>query len=309
MFKAALALIALAVVALASISCGSDEPSRSRWRLVLEPEAVEQIDDLDVVVEGVIDVAKRRITEFGGDVASIKRTGDAGVAIEFTGLLLEDAEILLEQTGLLQFCEPVTDEDGNVAIVRGGSVNYEAGTCEPERDEAGGIVLNPRFDRDGNMLPAGEIEFVPWAPQGAPGAANNPPDNDIVWQLATGRIEGEEIALDSTYLRPNTSVAIMGFLEQPTLFFEFEGAGVAALEQVTERLSQRNYPIAVFIDGEPLPDSNGLIIAPQVVATLDRGQGVISGLSEETAEELSMLLNSGAYPATVRIVEVTLVGD
>ena len=294
MFKPALPLIALAVLAVASISCGSDEPTGPRWRVVLEPAATLTVEDVEGVFDDVIEVAERRIKAFGGQVNS-SSVVDRRIELQVSGLLQDDVERALVPTGLLQFCEPVMDVAGNVAIVRSGTVNYEAGSCEPERDEAGEIVLA-----------VGTIEFVPWARQGMPAAASNPRDSDIVWQPATGLIDGEEIALDSTYLLPNTSVIITGtVIQQPTLFFEFEGNGVDVLEQVTERLELRNYPIAMFIDGEPLLDTNGQIIAPQVQAPLTGGQGVIASLSEETAEELSMLLNAGAFPIPLRIVEIS----
>lgn len=298
MFKPALALIALAVLAVASISCGSDEPTGPRWRVVLEPAEMLAVEDVEGVFDDVIEVAERRIKAFGGQVNS-SSVVDRRIELQVSGLLQDDVERALVPTGLLQFCEPVMDEDGNVAIVRSGTVNYEAGSCEPERNEAGEIVLAD-----------GQIEFVPWTRQGLPAAASNPRDSDIVWQPATGLIDGEEIVLDSTYLLPNTSVNITGtVIQQPTLFFEFEGDGASALEQVTERLSERNYPIAMFLDGEPLLNTNGQIIAPQVQATLTGGQGVIASLSEETAEELSMLLNAGAFPIPLRIVEISEVLD
>ena len=298
MFKPALALIALAVLAVASISCGSDEPTGPRWRVVLEPAATLTVEDVEGVFDDVIEVAERRIKAFGGQVNS-SSVVDRRIELQVSGLLQEDVERALVPTGLLQFCEPVMDVDGNVAIARSGTVNYEAGSCEPERNEAGEIVLAD-----------GAIEFVPWARQGMPAAASNPRDSDIVWQPATGLIDGEEIVLDSTYLLPNTSVIITGtVIQQPTLFFEFEGDGVSALEQVTERLSERNYPIAMFLDGEPLLDTNGLMIAPQVIAELTFGQGTISGFSEEKANDLSMLLNSGAFPIPLRIIEISEMVD
>lgn len=294
-------LLGLFVIA----ACGDE--SGPRTRLVLEPVEGLLVEDMDAELDEAVRIIERRLDEFGLGDSKVERLGDDGIVVLVKPADAEDAERALGRTGLLQLCEPVINKDGDVAIVQNGTVSYEPGTCKPERDEAGEIVLIPVF-----VDPAIEprIEFVPWARQGMPAAASNPRDSDIVWQPATGLIDSEEIALDSTHLRPNTFVSTIGaVIQQPTLFFEFEDDGADVLEQVTERLSERNYPIAMFIDGEPLLDTNGLIIAPQVQVTLTGGQGTITSLAEETAEELSMLLNGGAFPIPLRIVEISEVLD
>ena len=318
MFKAAAALILLAVLAVASISCGSDEPSGPRTRLVLEPVEGLLVEDMDAALDDAIRVIDRRLDAFGLEDSKVERSGDDSIVVLVKTADAEEAERILAKTGLLQFCEPVVDEAGNVAVLLGGSVSYKPGTCEPERDEAGNILTVPPFFVESSppeppeppQPPKSPIEFVPWARMGAPGQAANPRDDEIVWQPATATIDGEEVTLDGTYLLPTTSVFITGtVIQQPTLIFEFEGDGVSALEQVTERLSERNYPIGMFLDGEPIRDSNGLVIAPQVIAELTSGQGTITGLSEEAANDLSMLLNGGAYPIPLRIVEISEVLD
>lgn len=304
MSKAASALIALAILAIVSISCGSNGPPGPHWRVVLEPQAEIAAEDSNAVLDQILDVAERRIVEFGGELLASSRS-DTGITIEFIGLLLEDARTLLEQTGLLQFCEPVMDDRGNVAVLRTGNVRHKAGTCEPARDDAGVIIVEPRFDRVGNALPDAEVEFVPWARQ-----AINPPDDVIVWQLATSTVGGDVLALDNTLLLPTTFVTMMGqVMAQPVLIFKFDGPGEEILEQITARLSERAYPLAVFMDGAPLLDSNGIMIAPQVQAPLTDGRGTISGLTSEAAEELSMLLHSGAYPVPVQVTDVSAVLD
>ena len=87
------------------------------------------------------------------------------------------------------------------------------------------------------------------------------------------------------------------------LVFQWREDGSAISEQVTERLMDGNYPLAVFLDGEPIRGESGDIIAPRVVGVITSG-GQISGLSQEDAEELSTLLNTGALPIPLHVVEI-----
>ncbi len=277
---------------------------RGGTRLVMEPEEGVQVEDLDAALDGAVRVIERRVNEFGVAESEVNRLGDNRLAVQLPGINPEEAIRQIGRTALLQFCEPVVDDLGNVATLQQGVVRYQAQTCQAVLDEQGSIVVDPSVDRDGNVVPAGEIVFVAWARQGAPGAAANPRDNDIVWKPATGTVDGVELALNGEFLRPNTSVQITGtVISEPTLFFEFRAEGEDILEQVTERLSTRNYPLAPFLDGEPIRDNNGQVIAPQVQATLTSGQGTITSLSLETAQELSTLLNTGAFPIPLRIIQ------
>ncbi len=71
---------------------------------------------------------------------------------------------------------------------------------------------------------------------------------------------------------------------------------------VTARLAERNYPLSPWLDGEPILSSENRIIAPHVQTTLTSG-GPITGLDFETAQELSTLLNTGAFPIPLKIVQ------
>ena len=290
--------ISVLLVLLVASACGGD--SGPRVRLLLQPVEGILIEDMDAALDEAVSIIEQRLDGF--DIGSeVERLGDDTITVLVSIDDAEEAERLLQPTGLLQFCEPVVNEEGDVAIVRDGTVAYEPGSCKPKINVLGG------FMPEGESL---EVEFVPWARQGAPGSANNPRDEEIVWKPATALIDGVELSLDSTLLLPTTFVTIMGqVITQPVLVFEFGGDGEQLLELVTEGLETRNYPIAPFLDGEPILDSNGLMIAPQVQTTLTGGQGTISGLRLETAEELSILLNTGAFPIPLRIAEITEVLD
>ena len=276
---------------------------RGGTRLVMEPEEGIQVEDLDSALDGAVKVIERRVNEFGVAESEVNRLGDNRIAVQLPGINPEEAIRQIGRTALLQFCEPVVDDSGSVAILQAGVVRYQPQTCQAVLDEQGNIVVDPG-ESDGEVVPPGEIVFVPWARQGAPGAAANPRDDDIVWKPASGIVEGVELALNGEFLRPNTSVQITGtVISEPTLFFEFRAEGVDILEQVTERLVTRNYPLAPFLDGEPIRDSNNLVVAPEVTGVLTTGSGIITGLDLETAQDLSTLLNTGAFPIALRIIQ------
>jgi len=277
---------------------------RGGTRLVLEPEEGVQVEDIDAALDGAVRVIERRVNEFGVAESEVNRLGDDRIAVQMPGIDPEEAIAQIGRTALLQFCEPLTDEGGSVAAVPEvdgvvqGQVRYEPQSCEPVRDAQGNIVLDPIEDSDGNVIEPGEVTFEVWT------RTEGPDVDRIVWVPATGEIDGETIELTGEFLRPNTFVTITGqVLQEPTLVFEFRGDGEALLEQVTQRLETQNYPLAPFLDGEPIRDSNNQVIAPRVQATLTGGQGTISGLEFETAQDLSTLLNTGAFPVALRIVQ------
>jgi preprotein translocase subunit SecD len=274
---------------------------RGGTRLVMEPEEGFQVDDLDAALDGAVRVIERRVNEFGVAESEVNRLGNNRIAVQLPGIDPEEAVRQIGRTALLQFCEPLLDEAGNVGVLAdGGQVRYQPQTCDPVRDADGNIVIDPEAGRDGEVIPAGEITFAIWTR-----TSQQAQTNDIVWIPATGTVDGVELPLDGQFLRPNTFVTLGAQVvgNQPTLFFEFRGEGEDILEQVTERMATRNYPFAPFLDGEPIRDTNNLVIAPRVQQVLTGGQGTITGLDFTTAQELSTLLNTGAFPIPLRIVQ------
>jgi len=110
-----------------------------------------------------------------------------------------------------------------------------------------------------------------------------------------------ERALTGEFLEPNTYVTTDQTGIQILLIFQFNKQGADIAEQVTVRLEDGNYPLAPFLDGEPIRGDDGQIIAPSVQGTIT-DQGQISGLSRGEAGELSKLLNTGAFPVPLRVV-------
>jgi preprotein translocase subunit SecD len=287
--KHALVILA-AFVFLLLFSCGGESAVGPRVHLVLAPAEAASADDLDEDLEAVMTIIERRIAGVEAKLTHIGRDDESRIVVEIAGLTVEEATDLLSQRGLLEFCQPVMDANGNVAVAREGEVRYATGSCEPERDTSG----NP-------LIEGGTLEFVPWGTTGTADSASNPPNQLLVWEPAAADLGGSEVALTSFVVQPTTLVTMNQITNQPVIVLEWTEEGSKVSEQVTSRLAERNYPLAAFLDGEPLRDSNGLLIAPLVQATIVEG-AAITGLELETAEQLAALLNGGAFPIPMRIV-------
>ncbi len=264
---------------------------RGGTRLVLEPEQSVQVEDLDAALNGARKIIERRVNEFGVAESEVNRLGNERLQVQLPGIDPEEAIDKIGRTALLQFCEPITDANGDVAVAIQGKVKYQPQTCDPVRDAAGNVVVD-----------GGTVEFAPWGRSDTPQEAQNPPTDRIVWQPAKAEVDGNEKELNGYVLRPTTFVQFGGIINEPILTFEWTSDGSDISKQVTERLVQQNYPLAPFLDGQPIPDSNGLPIAPRVQGVIT-GQGQISGLSVKEAHELSTLLNTGAFPIPLRVVQ------
>ncbi len=279
---------------------------RGGTRLVFEPEDGVQVEDLDEALDGARRVIERRVNEFGVAESEVTRLGSNRLAVQLPGIDPEEAISKIGRTALLQFCQPIIDNAGNVAVLVQGAVVYEPLTCQPSLDSEGNIITESVVASDGEVTEPSEVEFVRWYddPATQTGAGNNPANRTLIWEPATAEIDGRTLSLDGQYLRSNTFVSLgTGVVgSQPTLVFEWRGDGVDLSDAVTTRLATENYPLSPWLDGEPILDSNNLIIAPHVQTTITT-QGTITGLNFETAQELSTLLNTGAFPIPLKIVQ------
>ncbi len=299
------AIAVLILLAFAAASCGDEGVSGPRVRIVLEPQADIEVSSLDEALDGVLQILELRIETLGVELVAVERTGQNQIVVELAGITPDEAIAMIERTALLQFCQPIIDNAGNVAIVQEGIVVYEPFTCEPLRDTDDNILIEATEDFDGNIVEPGEVRFVAWFDDFSPQASSNPPSRQLVWEPATAEIGGQVLTLDGTYLRSDTFVTSSAtiFGNQPSLVFSWRGDGPDISEAVTTRLAERNYPLSPWLDGEPILNSNGLIIAPHVQTVIISG-GQITGLDVETAQDLSTLLNTGVFPVPMRIVEI-----
>ena len=260
---------------------------RGGTRLVLEP--VSGAEATEAQLEGALRVIERRVNAFGVAESEVTRLGNNRISVQLPGIEPDEAKEKIGRTGLLQFCEPLTDESGNVAIARAGVIQYQAQTCEPARNADGNIIVE-----------GGEVEFAGWPP----GSSGDPYATDsIVWTPATAEIDGVEKTLDGQFLRlGDIFVTTDPVLNRPILAFAWNGEGADISEQVTARLAAEGMPLANFLDGEPIRGEDGTILAPTVQSTIT-SQGQITGLSLADAQELSTLLSAGAFPVRLEVVQ------
>ncbi len=118
------------------------------------------------------------------------------------------------------------------------------------------------------------------------------------WKPATGTIDGQEKALNSSYFRENTYVDIDQF-GRVLLIFEWDEEGSKLSEEITSRMMGKR--LGIFEGDGPLLGEDGLPIAPKVQAVIT-GSGEITGLSFNEATELSKQLNLGRLPVSLEII-------
>jgi protein-export membrane protein SecD len=109
--------------------------------------------------------------------------------------------------------------------------------------------------------------------------------------------ERSELIVSGADVKPNTTAGLQEGGE-PAIFFELQGAGSQRFADVTRRVARQNRYIPIFLDDKA-------ISAPTVQSPITGGKGQISGgfASLEEARELAVLLNSGALPAPIDVVE------
>ncbi|MDD4874561.1 MAG: protein translocase subunit SecD [Dehalococcoidales bacterium] len=123
-------------------------------------------------------------------------------------------------------------------------------------------------------------------------------DGETKWISATGTIDGETLALTSSYFKDNTYVVRDNY-GNILLIFEWDETGSQLSTQITTRLLGER--LAIYENGEPLLGEDGNIIAPRIDDVItDSGQ--ITGLSFTEATALSSQLNAGRLPVSLTII-------
>jgi preprotein translocase subunit SecD len=85
--------------------------------------------------------------------------------------------------------------------------------------------------------------------------------------------------------------------------FVLNGAGTQKFAKLTAELAPAHEPLGIFFDGE-------LVSSPAVNEPILEGTGIITGdFSREEAKNMVDLLNAGALPVNVEVVEETTVGS
>ncbi|MBL7165158.1 MAG: protein translocase subunit SecD [Dehalococcoidales bacterium] len=244
----------------------------------------------DEIMDGVLAVIANRINPLGVTEPDFHRRGDDQIVVELPGTDITDIQKeRIGRTALLGFRERVEVPIG------GEEVEVEVGTEEEGEEPVDGGEEEQAEEGEGEVeepVDEGEEE-------------ESEPVTIWMWVPATGTVNGEEKALNSSYFKENTYID-RGQFGEIELHFEWNEEGIELSEQITGRLVVGNQPLGIFEGDQPLLGDDGQPIAPRVQAVIT-DRGIITGLSMTEATELSKQLNAGRLPVPLtRVGEMTV---
>jgi hypothetical protein len=211
-------MVFLATLA-AFVACGGG--GGAKQRILLKPElSPAQTVNLDEVVS----VLTKRVQAFSME-GSVETAGTDQFAVTLPASVDSNAIAEMTRVGLLEFCEPVEDSAGNIAITT-GTVSYAPGTCYPVHDAQGNIVVSG--------------SSVSYTPRDL-GASINLNRKQIVWQPAAGDLNGQPTALTSRLMMPSAQ-SVTAPVGKPNLLFKFNGDGATLAGEITGRWLSINCP-------------------------------------------------------------------
>lgn len=270
-------------------------------------------------VDQAIQIIGNRVDQFGVAEPSIQRQGENRIMVQLPGLLdQERAKALIGATALLEFKLVKTDEEARALFERIDA--YFARKRFGSTDTTMADSLRHAFTSRFLIAAQGSETFALSSDVAAIDSmvAEVTRDTTFVMDAAlawdahetdlqgrTGRhlypltkeplMRGSEVAtaqmrLDLDQDRPGA----------PGVSFTLTGRGGAMFADITGRNVNRR--LAIVLD-------NRVQSAPNILERIPRGQGSITGsFTEEEAQNLAIVLRSGALPAPVRIVEERTVG-
>ncbi|MFC1919510.1 protein translocase subunit SecD [Chloroflexota bacterium] len=216
------------------------------------------------VMEGVRQKIERRVNAFGVAEPLIQIGGDNRILVQLPGVRdIDEAKKLIGQTAELKFVELSSES----------------------LDGAGNLIWE---DEEGNR------NQVPWQQIGFENIKQLTEQGAIIWidSKAIGN-SGQEETLTGKYLKPNAQVVLAPDTNEPQVAFEWDSDGAALFKVITQRLI--NKPLGIMLDQE-------LISAPRVNAVIE-DQGVITGLTIEEGNRLSIQLNSGSLDVPLTVIQ------
>jgi SecD/SecF fusion protein len=271
-------------------------------------------------VDQAMQIIRNRVDQFGVAEPSIQRQGQNRILIQLPGLLdQERAKALIGQTALLEFKLVKTEEESKALYdridayfarkLRGGA---------PPDSAAPDSVMHPFTSK---LLASSHSEAVV--------LSDNVPivdamiaqlqadstfstdaqlcwdahDTDVSGRTARGLyvlgkdalMKGSEVA--SAQMRLDLDAARPG---APGVSFNLTSRGGALFGDITGSNVGRR--LAIVLDGR-------IQSAPNIQERIPRGQGSITGtFTEEEAQNLSIVLRSGALPAPVNVIEERTIG-
>lgn len=227
--------------------------------------------DVDQAMNGAKDIIERRVNAFGVSETEVTREGKNRLAIQLPGIAPAEASKLIGKTALLEFREPVRNEQGQIVCQAADGTQF------------GVTPQQVRSSKDDKGVETAQCT----------GSANQ--TGTVNWKTATGVVNKETRALTGRFIKPNAK-AVVDPTRGPTVQLEMTGEGSQIFEQITTRLV--NYPLGIFLD-------NDLISAPTVQQAITQGNTVITGVTLDEAKTLAIQLNAGALPVPLKTIQTT----
>ena len=277
------------------MTLGLDLRGGSRTTLQADPQG--QDVDIDAALNAAKSIIENRINPFGVSESQVQRAGEDRLIVELPGVSPETARDIT-RPAVLMFCEPL-QQGGQLGqgqpiatSAQARQVYYKPGGCEPDVDAEGNVALaNP----DGTIATDENGAVSRITPAYSTSALD--PDS-IIWTPARGDLNGASTIVTGNFLKSNAEVVIS--IAGPVLTFNMTNDGEEVFGSLTQRIT--GLPMATFLDGEPILDSEGRVLAP-TIQTRITSSGQITGLTLGESKRLRTFLNNGAFPVPLRVIQ------
>jgi protein-export membrane protein SecD len=272
-------------------------------------------------VDQAMQIIRNRVDQFGVAEPSIQKQGDNRILIQLPGLLdQERAKSLIGQTALLEFKLVKTDQEANALYERidGYFARLIRGGVPPDSTAPDSV----RHPFTGRLLPGGrpseafvlneDVAAVDSKLSALKADSTFQMDATVAWSAHGAETEGRSgrslfaLSKEPLMLGSDVATAQMRLDLDPTrpgapgVSFNLTSRGGAVFADITGANVGRR--LAIVLD-------NRVQSAPNIQERIPRGQGSITGtFTEEEAQNLAIVLRSGALPAPVNIVEERTVG-
>ncbi|MPZ22557.1 MAG: protein translocase subunit SecD [Dehalococcoidia bacterium] len=303
---------------------------RGGTHVVLQADTTNFDGDLDQALDSARSVIENRVNAFGVAETEITRQGSDRISVQLPGVSPEEAAELIGRTAVLEFREPRTNDAGLIAVTVPGPPPEDpiapetAGGDDDVIEEAGDEDEETEATETPTPTPddAATPEPTP-SPEGTPEATGTTPttpdpdlpqtheefvdigqigttflETDIVWETATGVIDGDLVPLSGRQL--SDAAVAFDSLNQVFISLDFTGDGADLFEQITGRLAQAGQlPLGIFLDEE-------LLTAPTVNSQIAGGEAQITrggGFDLDEAERIVAQLDAGALPVPLDVVQ------
>ncbi|HMI32075.1 MAG TPA: protein translocase subunit SecD [Candidatus Limnocylindrales bacterium] len=271
-------------------------------------------------VDQAMQIIRNRVDQFGVAEPSFQKQGDNRILIQLPGLLdQERAKNLIGQTALLEFKLVKTEEESKALYdridayfarkLRSGAAPDSAAPDSTLHPLTSKLLTSTHSEA---VVLSENVPIVDQMIQQLQADSTWSTDSQLAWDAHTtdvsGRtarplyvvgkealMKGSEVA--SAQMRLDLDAARPG---APGVSFNLTSRGGALFGDLTGSNVGRR--LAIVLDGK-------VQSAPNIQEKIPRGQGSITGtFTEEEAQNLAIVLRSGALPAPVNVVEERTVG-